>query len=144
MKKVIILVLSLLLIPGVEAQIGRLLKESAKQAVKNPKLRDRFSKAVSSELDNIRAEYDSSSFNYAIALNDNAGLFESKEQFERQKKFMIEYAQRKKSEEITPQQRARSWVDRSEIYMQVVNTNLLSAFWLEQKPSMRRLTKLTA
>ena len=109
-----LLAVSLALFNVADAQVGRLLKDRAKKALQDQRVRDKLKSAVSSELDNVRAEYDSTSFNYAIALSDNAGLFESKEQFERQKKFLIEYVQRKDGE-ITAEERARGWVDRSEV-----------------------------
>ncbi len=113
--RTIVILLAVLLHIQADAQVGRLLKERAKNAIRDPRLKNKMKKAFNSGLDDIRSEYDSSSFNYAIALNDNAGLFENKENFERQKKFMIEYLQRRNSDEITAEQRARGWVDRAEV-----------------------------
>ncbi|MDH5379577.1 MAG: tetratricopeptide repeat protein, partial [Cyclobacteriaceae bacterium] len=97
-----------------QAQIGKILKDKAKSAINDPTVR-RFAKdKFSDELEKARDEYDTTSFNYAIALSDNAGLFENKERFERQQKFLLEYIDRKDGY-VSESDRARSWVDRSEM-----------------------------
>ncbi len=86
MKK---LVLLLLILSGVQvqAQILDRLKNKAKQAANNAA---RTAKEEGFfQLNKMREEYDTTSFNYAIALSDNAALFQNKERFGKQKVLLI-------------------------------------------------------
>ena len=56
------------------------------------------------QLSEAQAEYDTASFNYAISLSDNSGLFENKERFERHQKLLLGALQ--KEDEITPLEEA--------------------------------------
>ncbi len=78
---------------------------SLQEVVSNEKTRDFLVK----QLDEARAEYDTGSFNYAISLSDNAGLFENKERFERHQKILS--GALKKEEEITPLEEATQYND---------------------------------
>lgn len=97
-----------------DAQIDKFLKDKAKKALSSQKVRNTVKKKILSELEEARLEYDSNSFNYAIALSDQAGLFESKERFERQKRFLIEKAERRE-DDASDVDIARGWVDRAEM-----------------------------
>ena len=103
------------LIPlNTDAQIRDMLKQKANSVIKSQVLKEKAKKLVINEMEDIRSEYDSSSFNYAIALSDNAGLFESKEKHEKYQKFTLEYINRKEGD-LSDEDQARAWVDRAEI-----------------------------
>ncbi|MDH5604459.1 MAG: CHAT domain-containing protein, partial [Cyclobacteriaceae bacterium] len=113
-KLLVLFVIILLHSLTTQAQIDKLLKNKAKSVITSSKVKNAVKKHVNKELEEMKTEYDTSSFNYAIALNDQAGLFESKERYERQKKILISYAQRK-TDDISDLDRARDWVDRAEM-----------------------------
>ncbi len=88
------------------AQIGRLKGLQKKVA-------DKVLSHASNELDKSRDEFDNTSFNYAIALTDNAGLFENKEKGEDALKLGSNLL--RPSQEQTEQERARSLLDMGEV-----------------------------
>jgi CHAT domain-containing protein/Flp pilus assembly protein TadD len=86
MKKLLILMLFFVSIQA-NAQILDRLKNKAKDKAKD------LAKTAKEEgffqLNKMREEYDTTSFNYAIALSDNAALFQNKERFGKQKVLLI-------------------------------------------------------
>lgn len=73
------------------AQIKDILKnqkDKIKEKAKD-KAKDKAQSLMESEMDKIRGGYDSTNFNYAIALSDNAGLFEDKQKGKQLAKFGI-------------------------------------------------------
>ena len=71
---------------AVKAQLLRDLKNAANNKVKALATKENLNKAANSLLKNMekaRAEFDSTDFDYAILISDNAGLFDVKEKGER-------------------------------------------------------------
>jgi CHAT domain-containing protein len=60
---------------------------------------------------NSKTEYETTNLNYAISLSDNAGLFESKERFGRQKNMLIAIVQNTDEDGITPLEQASQYKD---------------------------------
>ncbi len=85
--KNLIVILLLLLCLQTQAQILERLKKKAENAAKD--LGKKAKEGMFGELNKMRDEYDTTSFNYAIALSDNAALFQNKERFGKQKVFLI-------------------------------------------------------
>lgn len=86
MKNLLFLLLLFLSIQS-HAQILDRLKNKAKNAAND--LGRTAKEEGFFQLNKMREEYDTTSFNYAIALSDNAALFQNKERFGRQKVFLI-------------------------------------------------------
>ena len=83
---VVLTTIVLLFCPDVNAQLLRDLKNAANAKVKTLATKENLNKATSSLLKNMekaRAEFDSTDFDYAILISDNAGLFDVKEKGER-------------------------------------------------------------
>ena len=93
MLRLLLFVTFLLICNSSFAQLGkfreRLKKVGANKQVKKLANSEKTKEFLVKQLTEARAEYDTISFNYAIALSDNAGLFESKERYERHKKFLL-------------------------------------------------------
>lgn len=73
-------------ISSAQAQLLRDLKNAATNKVKGLATKENLDKATSSllkSMENARAEFDSTDFDYAILVSDNAGLFDVKEKGER-------------------------------------------------------------
>ena len=119
MRNLILIIVGLLLTPLLaQAQFGKFLKEKAKALEKKAGEKitlDNAKSLLKDHLEKAKEEYDSTSFNYAIALSDNAGLFEVKERQERQKKLLLDVLKYKKDEEVKPLQKAALLVDRGEM-----------------------------
>src|SRR5690606_13010619 len=80
--------LSVTLAP-VQAQLLRDLKNAANNKVRTLATKENLNKATSSLMKNMekaRAEFDSTDFDYAILISDNAGLFDVQEKGERMAK----------------------------------------------------------
>ncbi len=67
-------------------------------------------------LEKSREEYDPSDFNYAVAFNDNSGLFENKEKFQRVEKGVLYVLSPESYRNQTAVQRARDLNDLGEIF----------------------------
>jgi CHAT domain-containing protein/Tfp pilus assembly protein PilF len=78
-------------------------------------LMDKAKVAVVDKLKDIRAENDSATFSYAIALSDNAGQFEMKETSQRMQNAAIGYLQTKDNRPLSPQEEATKYVDAGEL-----------------------------
>jgi CHAT domain-containing protein len=52
-------------------------------------------------LEDMRSDYDEASFNYAVSLSDNAGLFESEERFTKNKRMMLDFFAATQGKEVT-------------------------------------------
>lgn len=78
-------------------------------------LMDKARVAVVDKLKDIRAENDSATFSYAIALSDNAGSFEMKESSQRMQNAAIGYISSKDNRPATPQEEATKYVDAGEL-----------------------------
>lgn len=86
MRLVVIATIGLLASSQVDAQLLRDLKNAANNKVRTLATKENLNKATSSLLKNMekaRAEFDSTDFDYAILISDNAGLFDIKEKGER-------------------------------------------------------------
>lgn len=78
--------LMLLVTTSADAQILRDLKDAANKRLQNLASKENLEKAANSflkNMENARAEFDSTDFDYAILISDNAGLFDVKERGER-------------------------------------------------------------
>jgi CHAT domain-containing protein len=62
--------------------------------------------AIIKKLDEARQEYDSATFNYAVALSDNAGLFESEQRYQKNQKMLLEVLQTSEGQKNTPAEKA--------------------------------------
>lgn len=58
------------------------------------------------QLDKSKAEYDTTSFNYAISLSDNAGLYENEEKWLRNQKLFSDILKQSDGSSLTPLQQA--------------------------------------
>lgn len=86
MRLVVLATIGLLASLSVHAQLLRDLKNAANSKVRTLATKENLNKATSSLLKNMekaRAEFDSTDFDYAILISDNAGLFDVKEKGER-------------------------------------------------------------
>ena len=87
MKRLVVFAtIVLLFCPKLNAQLLRDLKNAANNKVKTLATKENLNKATNSLLKNMekaRAEFDSTDFDYAILISDNAGLFDVKEKGER-------------------------------------------------------------
>jgi CHAT domain-containing protein/Flp pilus assembly protein TadD len=101
MIKKLFIVFLLVVCASAQAQILDRLKDKAKNAA-------RFAKeGFFQEMNKMKEEYDTTSFNYAIALSDNAALFQNKERFGRQKVFLIKGLYRADERRESPMDNAR-------------------------------------
>ena len=73
MKVLYIFLISIIFNTTVNAQFGKLLKEKAKSITKEVGL-EMLKSTASNKLSDARAELDSTTFNFAISVNDNADL----------------------------------------------------------------------
>ncbi len=91
-------------------QIGKNLLDRAKRTAEQ-KTKQVFRDKKDSFLDDMQAardEFDASNFNYAIALSDNAALFENEEKFGKHKQALLRAAQSADSRgELPPAERAK-------------------------------------
>ena len=62
--------------------------------------------ALVTQLDKSKAEYDTTSFNYAISLSDNAGLYENEEKWLRNQKMFSDVLKQSDGSSLTPLQKA--------------------------------------
>jgi CHAT domain-containing protein len=67
-------------------------------------LADKAKESLNKEMEKRRAEFDSTSFNYAVSLRDNAGLFETEEKWQKNQKLLSDFASNK--ENLTPLEQA--------------------------------------
>ena len=67
----------------------------------NSELGQKVKGAVVDKLDDMRSDYDEASFNYAVALSDNAGLFESEERFKKNKRMLLDAFAATQGKEVT-------------------------------------------
>ncbi|MCU0391830.1 MAG: CHAT domain-containing protein [Thermoflexibacter sp.] len=104
MRKLLLLSI-LLLCFDTQAQILERLKDKAKRTAKD--LERSAKEGFFYEMNKMKEEYDTTSFNYAIALSDNASLFQNKERFGRQKVFLIKGLYRADERRESPIDNAR-------------------------------------
>ena len=86
MRLVVLATIGLLACLQVDAQLLRDLKNAANNKARALATKENLNKATSSLLKNMeraRAEFDSTDFDYAILISDNAGLFDVQEKGER-------------------------------------------------------------
>ena len=107
------LLLILLFLPASATfgQLGKMLKDKAKNFATGDGL-DKLKDVTSKKLDEARNNFDSTSFSYAISLNDNSGLYDLKEKGEG---FLKVYSNLGKvEEEKEEREKARDLLDRGE------------------------------
>ena len=78
-------------------------------AMSNPYLSKGLKKVAAHHLDKSKAEYDTTSFNYAISLSDDAGLYENEEKWQRNKKLFSDYLKQSAGETRTPTEEAEQY-----------------------------------
>lgn len=86
MRIILILFVAVFFHPEANGQLLRDLKNMANDKVKTLATKENLNKATSSflkKMEQARAEFDSTDFDYAILISDNAGLFDVKEKGER-------------------------------------------------------------
>lgn len=105
MIKKLFIILLLLVCFQAQAQILDRLKDKAKNAAKNAARSAK--EGFFQEMNKMKEEYDTTSFNYAIALSDNAALFQNKERFGRQKVFLMKGLYRADERRESPLDNAR-------------------------------------
>ncbi|MBX9852541.1 MAG: CHAT domain-containing protein [Cytophagaceae bacterium] len=89
-----------------------------KKIVGNVNTRDGLTKlkgAMLTKMTEARKEYDEASFNYAVALSDNAGLYETEERYKKQQKIFLEVVKSTDSEANTPLDKASNYNDLGEM-----------------------------
>jgi len=67
------------------------------------------------KLSDARKEYDTTSFNYAVALSDNAGLFENEERFKKNQKLFLELLKSKEGQSIDYMEEASNYNEAGEM-----------------------------
>lgn len=70
---------------------------------------------LTNQLDKSKAEYDTTSFNYAISLSDNAGLYENEERWLRNQKLFADFLRQSDGTQNTPQQNADQYNELGEM-----------------------------
>ena len=107
---------------GVQAQLLKDIQRAATEKAKSLNTKDNRDKLVSATikgLENARAEFDSTDFDYAILLSDNSGLFDIKEKGERSARVTsmvsLSYSQYKNSQ-LTEAENARFHREWGEIF----------------------------
>jgi CHAT domain-containing protein/Flp pilus assembly protein TadD len=81
------------------------LKNKAKELGVTEKVGD----LVTAQMEKSRKEYDEASFNYAVSLRDNAGLFESEERFKKNQKLLYQAYKAGDNQEITTAEKASNY-----------------------------------
>ncbi|MFL5731155.1 MAG: CHAT domain-containing protein [Cytophagaceae bacterium] len=81
-------------------------KDLLKKKVKDVATVDNAKDLVKNKLAASRNEYDTTNFNYAVSLRDNAGLFEAEEKFKKNQKMLAEVVSATDDQKNTPQQNA--------------------------------------
>ena len=87
-------------IPGMPNPMG---------VLNNPYVSKGLKKAAAHHLDKSKAEYDTTSFNYAISLSDDAGLYENEEKWQRNKKLFSDYLKQSAGETTTKAEEAEKY-----------------------------------
>lgn len=103
--KYYLLILSLFLSLQSFAQVGKFIKEKKEQ----------LDEKINSWMENIRNDFDTTSFNYAIGLNDNTGLFEDRERFDKYKDLVLIKIAQSDTAHASPLQDAREHNQAGEI-----------------------------
>ncbi|MDH5366823.1 MAG: CHAT domain-containing protein [Cyclobacteriaceae bacterium] len=97
---------------NLHAQIGKLIKDKANLIGDTEKLKNKLIEKSSNKLDEARAELDSTSFSYAISVNDNADFFET----DSKKDQLVKWASNVKNRENANEAEiAKSMVDAGEL-----------------------------
>lgn len=74
----------------------------------NSELGQKVKGEVLNKLESMRSDFDESSFNYAVALSDNAGLFESEERFTKNKRILLDGIAATQGKEVSNEDKALS------------------------------------
>lgn len=81
--------------------------ETLKNAA-NSELGKKVKESLVNKLDDMRSDYDEASFNYAVALSDNAGLFESEERYKKNNRMLLDAFAATQGKEVTNSDKALS------------------------------------
>ena len=74
----------------------------------NSELGQKAKSAMLEKMEDMRSDFDPSSFNYAVALSDNAGLFESEERFAKNKRMFLDAFAATQGKEVDNEDKALS------------------------------------
>ena len=111
------------------AQLGKLLKDKVKSSM--PELSKKTKSFFADKIEESRSKFDSTSFNYAISLNDNSGLFDHKEKGEQ---FLVVMSNINPDDTPkTESERARSSLDAGEVLYASGNYELAENRFLHAK-----------
>src|SRR6185437_1640595 len=71
---------------------------------------------LATKLSNSRKEYDEALFNYAVSLSDNAGLYESQQQYKKHEKLLLDVMKGTDNKANTPLENAADYLDAGEMF----------------------------
>ena len=71
---------------------------------------------VATKMTNSRKEYDEALFNYAVSLSDNAGLYESQQQYKKHEKLLLDVMKGTDNKTNTPLENAAGYLDAGEMF----------------------------
>ena len=94
------------------SQIGRSILE-------NVASRGNIKKAgglVARKMSDSRKDYDQALFNYAVSLSDNAGLFESQQQYKKHERLLLDVMKGTDNKTNTPLENAEGYLDAGELF----------------------------
>ena len=112
-----------------QAQLGKLIKDKVKSSM--PELAKKTKGFLADKVEESRSKFDSTSFNYAISLNDNSGLFDHKEKGEQ---FLVVMSNINPGDEPkTEAERARTNLDAGEVLYASGNYELAENRFLHAK-----------
>lgn len=84
---------------------------------------------VIKKMSDARNEYDEASFNYAVSLSDNAGLYESEERYRKHQKLLLEVVKSTDTEKNTPLEKASNKNEVGEMMYESNRFNLAETYF---------------
>ncbi len=124
-----IFLFTFVVVHSTRAQLGKLLKDKVKSSM--PELSKKTKSFFADKIEESRSKFDSTSFNYAISLNDNSGLFDHKEKGEQ---FLVVMSNINPDDTPkTESERARSSLDAGEVLYASGNYELAENRFLHAK-----------
>jgi CHAT domain-containing protein/Flp pilus assembly protein TadD len=102
-------VISILFISLAVKSNGQIDLSGIKNKAKELGVSDKVGNLLTTQMEKSRKEYDEASFNYAVSLQDNAGLFESEERYKKNQKLLYQAYKAGENKEITALEKASDY-----------------------------------
>lgn len=77
---------------------------------------DLLKKKLITRMENARKEYDEASFNYAVALSDNAGLYENEQKARRNQRLLLDVLKTTDGQTLSEEEKASNYNEAGEIF----------------------------